>query len=383
MSSTFMVPYASLLMAQMGAEVIKVEEPDGDILRRIGDTTGTGLGPIFINANRGKKSVVLDVRTERDHGRLIQLVGTADVFVHNRTPAAARRLRIDYDSLCVGNPRLIHCGAFGYGSDGPYADLPAYDDVIQAASGFSYVQTNGREPQYVRTAVTDKACGLFILAAILAALFEREKSKLGQAVEVPMFESMVSFLFLEQQGGAVFDPPRGPTGYARTSSPHRHPYRTSDGLVSVMVYTDRQWRGFFEVIGRPELTDDPRFATIGARTENIDALYALLEQELLLRPTDEWLAILQSRRVPAVKVNSISGLLDDPHVVATGLLERSVHHVVGPIRTARLPIKFGRTVPRRPSPAPTLGEHNALLDGLRPERKGEADGTRQREPAGE
>ena len=222
-SNTFMVPYATLLMAQMGAEVIKVEEPGGDILRQVSDTTGTGAGPVFLNANQGKRSVVLDIRHDDDYLVLLQLVACADVFVHNRPPAAARRLRIDYPSLSPGNPALIHCGAHGYGSEGPYRDLPAYDDVIQAASGLAHTQTNGAEPQYVRTSVADKASGLFVLAAILAALYERQRSGLGQAVEVPMFESMASFVLLEQQGGAVYDPPRGEVGYARTASVHRHP----------------------------------------------------------------------------------------------------------------------------------------------------------------
>jgi hypothetical protein len=224
-SNTFMVPYATLLMAQMGAEVVKVEEPGGDILRQVGDVTGTGAGPMFLNANRGKKSVVLDLRDDADHRRLQHLVRQADVFVHNRTPAAAQRLRIDYASLQPLNPRMIHCGASGYGSDGPYRDLPAYDDIIQAASGIAAVQTHDGPPQYVRTVLTDKATGLFVLAAVLAALVERARSGMGQAVEVPMFESMISFLLLEQQGGAVYDPPRGPTGYARVNSPHRHPHR--------------------------------------------------------------------------------------------------------------------------------------------------------------
>jgi crotonobetainyl-CoA:carnitine CoA-transferase CaiB-like acyl-CoA transferase len=359
-SNTFMVPYATLLMAQMGADVVKVEEPGGDILRQVGDVTGSGAGPMFLNANRGKKSVVLDLRDDADQGRLHELVRQADVFVHNRTPAAARRLRIDYASLQALNPRMIHCGASGYGSDGPYRDLPAYDDIIQAASGIAAVQTHDGPPQYVRTVLTDKATGLFVLAAVLAALVERARSGLGQAVEVPMFESMISFLFLEQQGGAVYDPPRGPTGYARVSSPHRHPYRTADGLISVMLYTDRQWQSFFELVERPEMAADPRFATMRDRSANIDALYLFLEEQLAMRSTAEWLRLLAPQRIPATRVNSVADLLTDPHVLATCLVRESQHPSVGTVRTVRLPIRFLRTPPPEPAPAPLLDEHGGL-----------------------
>lgn len=360
LSNTFMVPYATLLLAQMGAEVIKVEEPEGDILRQVGDHSGRGAGPVFLNANRGKKSVTLDVREPADHARLLHLISSADVFVHNRPPSAARRLHIDY--AAVSHSKLVYCAAFGYGSGGPYEDLPAYDDIIQAASGFAWVQTNGAEPQYVRTAVTDKATGLMLAVGILAALVERASSGLGQAVEVPMFESMISFLFLEQQGGAVFDPPVGGTGYARTNSVYRRPYRTSDGLIGVMIYTDKQWRSFFELVDRAELAADPRFVTMRARTENTDALYSLLEDELARRTTTEWLRVLRERRLPATPVNSISDLMSDPHVEAVGLIQRSDHPAVGTLRTARLPITFSRSKPGTPDRAPLLGEHNTMLD---------------------
>lgn len=365
-SNTFMVPYATLLMAQMGADVVKVEEPGGDIVRQLGDDTGTGSGPIFLNANRGKKSVVLDLRSDDGYRRLTELVRETDVFVHNRTPAAARRLRIDWESLAPLNPRLVHCGAFGYGSDGPYADQPAYDDIIQAASGLAAVQTNGGEPQYVRTVMADKATGLLVLAAILAALVERGASGAGQAVEVPMFESMVTFLLLEQQGGAVYQPQRGVTGYARANSPHRHPYRTADGLISVMVYTDRHWASFFALIDRADLATDPRFASIGERTQHIDTLYRIVEEELGKRPTAEWLSLLAHEGIPAARVNSVDDVLSDPHVVATGLLQEAGHPTAGTVRTARLPMTFSRTPAPEPVRAPLLDEHGGLADLFEP-----------------
>ena len=361
LSTTFMAPYATLLMAQMGAQVTKIEAPGGDILRQVADRSGRGCGPIFLNVNRGKRSIVLDLKDADDYAVLCALVREADVLVHNRTPGNARRLRIDHASLAGLNPRLVYCGIHGFGDEGPYRDRPAYDDVIQAASGFAHVQTNGGEPQYVRSPVTDMATGLMALAAINAALFERERSGMGQAVEVPMFECMITFLLLEQQGGYVADPPDGPAGYARTSSLQRRPYRTTDGMISVLVYTDAQWSAFFALAGRPELAADPRFSTMVERTRNIDELYDFVSDQMGLRTTAEWLDALGAALIPAMPVLSIPEVLDDPHVRAVGLFERAEHPVVGPVRQGRLPVRFSRTRPGPVGPAPLLDEHGAQV----------------------
>jgi crotonobetainyl-CoA:carnitine CoA-transferase CaiB-like acyl-CoA transferase len=361
LSTTFMAPYATLLMAQMGAEVTKVEAPGGDILRQVGDRTGQGCGPIFLNVNRGKRSIVLDLKNPVDYAVLLDLVADCDVFVHNRVPENARKLRINYEALSPLNPAMIHCGIHGFGDEGPYRDRPAYDDVIQAVSGFADVQTNGGEPQYVRSPVTDKATGLMALAAINAALFERQRSGLGQAIEVPMFESMITFLLLEQQGGYLFDPPQGPAGYARTQSQHRRPYRTADGMISVMVYTDEQWRTFFTLVGRPDLISDPHFSTMVERTRNIDELYIFVSEQMFQRSTAEWLKLFAEGRIPAMPVLSIPEVLNDPHVRAVGLFENSEHPVAGTLRQSRLPVRFSRTRPEPVAPAPLLGEHDASI----------------------
>jgi crotonobetainyl-CoA:carnitine CoA-transferase CaiB-like acyl-CoA transferase len=367
LSDTFMAPYASLLLAQMGAEVVKIELPAGDITRQISDVTGTGSGPIFLNANRGKKSVVLDLHRAEDYARFTGLVRGSDVFLHNRRPSAARRLRIDYPALRLVNPRLVHCSAVGFGSAGPYADRAAYDDIIQAACGMAAIQTGTGDPAYVRTPVADKVTGLLVFGSVAAALFERQQSGQGQAVEVPMFETMLSFLLLEQQGGLVYDPPAGPAGYSRTDSEFRRPYRTSDGLIGVLVYTDGQWRSFFDLVGEPGLADDARFATMRARTENVDTLYGFLEAQLRNRTTAEWLDLLTERAIPASRVNSIEDLFSDEHVLATGLLTSDHHPLVGRIRTTRLPVTFSRTQPAPVRYAPELGEHNdSILENSRP-----------------
>jgi crotonobetainyl-CoA:carnitine CoA-transferase CaiB-like acyl-CoA transferase len=365
LSNTLMVPFTTLLMAQMGAEVIKVEPAEGDILRRVGDVTGTGLGPVFINANYGKKSVVLDVKSSEGYESLKSLIGDADVFVHNRTPKAAKELKIDYPSVSAGHARLIYCTACGYGRNGPYRDLPAYDDVVQAASGMAHLQTNLGTPQYVRTAMADKTTALFVLAGILAALYERERSGLGQELEVPMFESMLSFLMLEHQGGAVFEPPNGPTGYVRMSSEHRHPYRTSDGLIGVMIYTDSQWKRFFSLIGVPELADDPRFATMTQRTVHTDELYSLVESALASATTTEWIMAFRERQIPAMQVNSIEDVFDDEHVRAAGIVEDHEDPVMGTTRSVRLPISFSRSSRAPILRPPLLGEHTRISSAKR------------------
>jgi crotonobetainyl-CoA:carnitine CoA-transferase CaiB-like acyl-CoA transferase len=362
-SDTFMAPYASLLLAQMGAEVIKVEPPSGDITRQIGDASGTGCGPMFLSINRGKLSVVLDLHVEEDYQRLLALVEHCDVFLHNRRPSTAARLRIDYPTLGRLNARLVYCATVGYGSDGPYSSRAAYDDVIQAGSGIAAVQTGSGEPAYVRTVIADKVAGLFAFGCICAALVERSTSGVGQAVEVPMFETMISFMSIEQMGGLVFDPPKGPSGYVRTNSPYRRPHRTADGLIGVTVYTDGQWRRFFELVGRADLISDERFSTIRSRTDNIDQLYAIVDTELKRRTTADWLEAFEQREIPASRVNSIDDLLSDEHVVATQLFEYQLHPTAGRVRTSRLPARFSRTPPGPVPPAPGLGQHEAVVFG--------------------
>ncbi|MBW0089596.1 CoA transferase [Pseudonocardia sp. KRD-184] len=361
LTTTFMGPYCTLLLAQMGADVVKVEPPSGDVVRYIADDSGTGMGPVFLNANQGKRSIVLDLKDPAGRAALLRLVGTADVFVHNMRPDAVRRLGLTFSDVSATNPRTVYCAVRGFGSTGPYRDKAAYDDVIQAASGLAAVQGGTGEPTYVRTPVADKATGLMAVGAINAALYQRERTGRGQEIEVPMLESMVSFILLDQQGGYVFDPPRGPAGYARTSSPYRKPYRTADGYVSVMVYTDAQWRSFFGVVGWAELTDDPRFRTITERTLHIDELYRLVEEEMLRRTTAEWLSVLDAHGIPVMPVWTVPELFEDEHLRAAGMFQEVEHPSEGRLRLARCPVTFSASAPVDCRPAPRLGEHGAEL----------------------
>ncbi|MDP5183557.1 CoA transferase [Blastococcus sp. BMG 814] len=358
LTSTFLGPYCAELMAQMGARVIKVEPPEGDIIRYVADDRHSGLGPAFLTFNRGKESVVLDLATAAGRDALDRLIDTADVFLHNMRPGAMRKLRIDPGAVRARNPRLVYCHAVGYGSAGPYRDEPAYDDVVQGVSGVAAVQGGTAEPQYVRTQVVDKTVGVMALAAILAALHERDVSGEGQAVEVPMFESMATFLLMEQQGQRVYAGRTGGTGYARTASPYRKPYRTADGTISVLLYTDGQWRTFFRLVDRPDLADDPELHSIRGRTKRIDELYAVVEEALAQRTTGEWIELLRAHAVPAMPVHSIEDLFADEHLAAVGLFEDVEHPTEGPLVHARLPWTFSRSGAPHLSGAPALGEHS-------------------------
>ncbi|QEC50612.1 CoA transferase [Baekduia soli] len=358
-----MGPYTTQMMAAMGADVVKVEAPGGDIIRHIGDGRHPGMGPIFLAANHGKRSIALDLKDPGARDVVLALVTRADVFVTNMRPAALGRLGLTHDALREDHPRLVHCTLPGFGSAGPYRDHAAYDDVIQAISGTAAVQGGDGEPAYIKSSIADKIVGLVALGAINAALVQQATTGRGQAVEVPMFEAMAAFTLLELQGGHVFDPPRGPTGYARVASPNRRPYRTQDGHIAVMIYTDKQWLAFFDLIGRPELGDDPRFRTIRERTENIDELYGLLAEALPSRTSTAWLEDFQRLGVAAVPVLGIDELLADPHLEAVGLMQEIEHPTEGRLRLARMAPSFSATEPVPLRPAPRLGEHSLEVLG--------------------
>ena len=361
LTSTFMGPYLTMLMARMGADVIKVEAPGGDVVRQIGRGRHPGMGPIFLAVNHGKRSIGLDLAAGPAREVLYRLIEGADVFVTNVRPAALARLRLTAEQLRGLNQGLVYCALPGFGRAGPYRDRAAYDDVIQAASGFAAVQGGQAAPGYVRSVIADKTVALMGLAAVNAALFDRSRTGHGQVIEVPMFESMVSFLMLDQQGGHVFDPPAGPTGYARTASPNRRPYATADGYLGVVVYTDRQWLAFFDLIGRPELAADPKFATITSRTENVDELYGMLADVLPSRTTVQWLDALGGAGIPAQPVLTTDGLFADPHAQAVGLFEPLTHPSEGDLILPRLPILFGGAASAPVRGAPRLGEHAAEI----------------------
>jgi len=364
MTTVGMGPYATQILADMGADVIKVEPPEGDVFRASAPAASPGMGAAYLNLNRNKRSVTLDAKDAAGRARLLRLIDGADVFVSNVRPAALRKLGLDADALLARNARLIHCSAVGFGQDGPYAGRPAFDDIIQAMCGLADLQgRNAGAPAYVNSIVADKVAGLAVAYAIPMALYEREKSGLGQAIEVPMFETLVSFTLIEHLGGRTFDPPRGPMGYGRVLSPQRRPYRTLDGHIALLPYTDAQWRRFFALAGRPDLAGDERFASAAARARHVDALYDALAGLVAQRSTEQWLALLAPADIPHSRVHAPEDLFDDPHLAATGFFRRVDHPTEGALVATAVPVRFSRTPGGIRRPAPRQDADRDMLAG--------------------
>ena len=337
-------PYCTQIMGEMGAEVIKVESPEGDIGRQTGATRTPGMSAAHMMKGRNKRSLVLDLKQAAGLEVLQRLTQTADVFVHNIRPQAARKLGIGYETVVAWTPDIIYAEAIGFGEDGPYAERPAYDDLIQGMAGVAGLYgMAGGEPRYAPTVMADKTSGLFLLYAITMALFHRERTGEGQKVQVPMFECMVSFLMNEHLQERTFEPSSGPAGYQRLLTPHRRPYATADGYLCVMPYNNRHWQSFFALIGRPDLAADERFAQQSARSKNIDALYGIVAESMRTRTTAEWLQGLGEADVPCGPMNTPEDLFNDPHLQAVGMFPTIAHPTEGTIRHLKVPVKFSKT----------------------------------------
>jgi crotonobetainyl-CoA:carnitine CoA-transferase CaiB-like acyl-CoA transferase len=318
------------------------------------------MAATFLNLNRNKRSVVLDLKLDPDRERLLALAATADVLLHNLRPSAMKRLRLSYDELAAVNPRIIYCSVYGFGQDGPYAAQPAYDDTIQAVCGLAYLQGEmAGEPQYMATIPVDKTIPLYMMSGILAALYHRTQTGVGQHVEVPMFEAMVGYVMAENLWGAAFEPPMGKPLYPRVVSKVRKPYRTRDGYVGVVAYKDEQWLRLFEAAGRPDVARDPRFADIYARSLNVDALYGAVETVVAEMTTAQALEAFRAADVPVVEVKSTEQLLDDPHLREVGFFELFEHPSEGTIRHVASPWRFSQTPASVRRGAPRKGEHQA------------------------
>ena len=360
LSSVLMGPSATQVLGDMGADVIKIEPPAGDTTRRIGPGRSDSMGSNFLNMNRSKRSVVLDLKHPLSRGVIARLITGADVIVHNIRPKAAQRLGLSYADVAAINGKIVYCALTGFGSGGPYSGQPAYDDLIQGLAALPALYARcGDMPRYVPTPVADRVAGLNAVIAITAALLHRERTGEGQAVEVPMFESVAQMVLADHSYGRTFAPPLGAAGYNRVLSPSRHPYQTADGWVCVLIYNDRQWRNFFHLVGRDDMAVDPRYASMRGRNEQIDALYGMVAETLRSRSTGHWIEALQSVDIPAGPMNTLDSLLDDPHLAAVGFFETTEHPTEGSIRTIRLPMTWSKSFARPHRPAPNLGEHGA------------------------
>ncbi len=361
LTSVVMGPFATQQLAQLGADVTKVESPEGDNMRQVGPMRHPGMGHIFLHANQGKRSVVLDLKKPAAREALIELAAQSDVFISNIRPQALARLGLDHDSLRDRCPRLIHVSCCGFDPAGPYADRPAYDDLIQGATGLPWLmqQYGAAEPCYAPLTLADRVTGLHAVYAVTAALYARERSGQGQAVVVPMFEAMAQFVLGDHLAGLSFVPVQGDPGYARLLTSHRRPYATQDGHLCVLIYNDGHWRRFFEAIGEPgRLAGDPMFASHSARAANIDAVYAEVARIMRLRPTAEWRQLLDAADVPNMPMNTPHDLLLDPQLRASGLVREVEHPSEGHLHTTGCPTRWsGTPPPHETRPAPQLGQH--------------------------
>ena len=361
LTTVVMGPSATQILGDLGADVIKVETPIGDTMRLIGPWRHEGMGPLFLQANRNKRSVVLDLKTLQGKQAILQLANRADVLVSNVRPQGLARLGLDYDGVRAGNSRIIYCLAVGYGSEGPQAGQPVYDDLMQAASGIAglFRAVDGA-PRYAPTNICDRVVGLYVANAISSALYHRAMTGEGQAIEVPMFETMTQFVLADHMGGGAFSPPLGEMGYKRLLSRTRGPYATRDGHLSLVVYTDRHWRDFTKLVGCPDLLDrDDRFGSQESRTRNAEDVGRFLADQLPLRNNEEWLEALRVIDIPACPVNSIGELFEDPHLKAVGLFEEMDHPTEGKVVVCRHPVHYSRSPASIRRHAPNLGEHTA------------------------
>jgi len=375
MTSVVFGAYATQILADQGADVIKVEFPGGrrggggDIMRWAGHPpkgAPADLGPIFITINRNKRSMLLDLREEKAGRLLRRLIKTADVFAATVRMDGLERLGLDYEGVKAIKSDIIYAHGAGYGSDGPYCGDPAYDDLIQSQAGFADLlpRTDGNPiPRLLPSLVADKASGLFMAQAISAALFHRQKTGLGQFVEIPMLECMVSFNLTEHLHDHVYDPPTGQWAYSRVANPNRKPFRTKDGYIGMLPYTDTQWDQFFAASGMAEtFGKDPRFADYKTRVDHVRELYGLVDQVTPSRTTDEWLALLKPLHIPVARMNQLDDLPMDPHLAAVGFFERYEHPEVGAYNAMRPPVRFAATPANIRRHPPKLGEHTAEIE---------------------
>lgn len=360
LSTVVLGPYATQLLADMGADVVKVENGGGDIMRHAGPSPAPGMGAIYMNLNRNKRAILLDLKTVDGKEAIRRLAKQSDVFFTNVRMDGLVRLGLGYDDVKKLREDVVYVHCAGYGSGGVHAGKPAYDDLIQAASGVADLLRirEGGPPKYMPALFADKVSGLHAAYATLAGLYSRAMTGKGQFIEAPMFESFTAFNMVENLFGHTFIPPLAQVAYTRSSSPNRKPYQTKDGFIGVLPYSDSQWQTFFELGGRPEVfASDPRFNTYKARTANIDALYQLVAEVALTKTTDEWLKLLKEADIPSMKCNSLTEVLEDPHLRGTGFIHERDHPDVGKYIAMEHPVKFAGTPASIRSEPPLLGQH--------------------------
>lgn len=365
LTSVVFGPLASQILADLGADVIKVEPPHGDHFRpgtKAAVTPGMGSG--WMAVNRGKRSIALDLKDAADIAVMRALLTQADIFLCNVRGAGMERLGLDYDAVAAINPAIIYAHCVGFGQDGPYAPLQAYDDVIQAASGTCTLlpRVDGQDrPRYLPSLIADKVAGLHAAYAVQAALIHRLRTGRGQRVEIPMFEAFTSFIMLEHLGEQTFDPPTGPAGYARQIDPDRQPFPCSDGWISIVAYTDGAWPRLFDLLNDPGFLDDERFRTARDRFFNSGLLYRRMAELTRRFTVADLLARLRAADIPAQAVRDLDDVIRDEHLAATGFFRAREHPSEGRYRDMAPPVRFSDAKLAPASPPPLLDADGAAI----------------------
>ena len=344
LTTVMLGPFCTQILGEMGAEIIKIETPEGDVNRWTGESRSPGMSTGQLIKGRNKRSIILDLKVKKVRKVFEKLIKTADVFVHNIRPKAAKRLAIDYETIAELNHNIIYASATGFGETGPFADKPAYDDLIQGASGIAslFGKVTGT-PRYVPSVMADKTTGLFLSNYISMALFHRERTGEGQKLHVPMYESFAAFVVSEHMQGQTFVPPTGPAGYTRMLTSHRKPYETKDGFICVVPYTQKHWANFLALVGRADLLKDPRFSNQTERTKNIDTLYEIVSDNMKSRSTNNWIIALSDADIPAGPMNSPEDLFECPHLKAVEMFPEIEHPTEGRIKHIKVPAAFSKT----------------------------------------
>lgn len=358
MAAVVMGPYAAQILGDLGADVVKVEPPTGDMTRHSQPQRHPGMGALALNVNRNKRSVALDLKSEDGREAFLKLVDGADVLITNTRPGGLRRLGLDYETLSARNPRLVYCGAQGFRGDSDRADRAAYDEIVQSGSGLADLMRRATgQPTYVPTILADKVCALTIVYSVLAAVIHQRTTGAGQHVEVPMTDTMLAFNLVEHLAGQTFEPAEGPIGFPRSLAAGHRAVPTADGWACILPYNPRNIRDFFTAVGKPELAEDERFADPAQLSRHHRDLYDLIEQLSPTRTTEQWGTICARHSIPFAPVLDLDQVAQDPYFTENGLLSVAEHPTEGPYRVVANPLRFSATPPTVRSHTPTLGQH--------------------------